>query len=292
MKTRIAFQGEPGAFSEEAVQTLFGRDAEPVPCREFSDVGDAVCAGTVDAGLLPVENSVAGTVTGAYDVLATRELDVFAEVVRPIRHFLLGVPGASLATVTRASSHPVALAQCTRFLRAQPGLVAVAVYDTAAAARDVAALRDPSHAAVAGLSAASRYGLVVLAADIQDRADNQTRFVGIVRPGADRPFLQARESAPRKSMLVAETPNQPGALVALLAPFAEHAVNLTKIESRPADSPWTYRFFLELEGDVSAADVRAAIEQAAGVSSALRVLGCFPTVPPQTTSEADHNGAG
>lgn len=289
MRARVAFQGEPGAFSEEAVHTLFGEGAEPVPCRDFADVGDAVCAGSVDAGLLPVENSVAGTVTGSYDVLATRDLDVIGEVVRPIRHFLLGVAGASLAAVTRASSHPVALAQCTRFLRAQPGLEAVAVYDTAAAARDVAALRDPTHAAVAGLGAATRYGLIVLAADIQDRADNQTRFVGVVRPGATRPALRTRDSTARKTMLVAETPNRPGALVALLAPFAENAVNLTKIESRPAETPWTYRFFLELEGDDGAANVRAAIDQATGVSAALRVLGSFPTVPPRTGEE---NGAG
>jgi prephenate dehydratase len=271
---RVAFQGAPGAFSEEAVVSRFGTAAEPVPSREFRDVAAAVANGDVDYGLLPIENSIAGSVTAAYDVLAAGGLEIVGEVVRPIRHCLLGVAGATLAGVRQARSHPVALAQCARFFVAHPEIAAVAAYDTAGAAQEVAALGRADIAAVAARRAAERFGLAVLVEDIQDRADNQTRFFVVARPGASPPPLPIGPVVHR-TVLLAETANQPGSLLALLQPFAQRGVNLTKLESRPGEAPWTYRFFLELDGDRAAAAVREALADARSRTTSFHVLGSF-----------------
>lgn len=282
-KDRIAFQGELGAFSEEAVRALYGNAAEPIPLREFRDVGEAVVEGRVAAGVLPVENSIAGSVGPAYDVLLSLPLRVVGEVVRPIRHFLLSVPGADVAGVRRAVSHPVALAQCTEFLRRHPEMEAVAVYDTAGAARDVAGAGDPALAAIASRLAGERYGLEVLAPDIQDRRDNQTRFYAVVAD--DRAPEAALPRQERKTALVVETRNRPGALVAVLGSFAAHGVNLTKLESRPGPEPWSYRFILELVSADPHAEA-AAVEEASAAALSLRVLGRFPPWRPLDESPA------
>lgn len=297
---RVAFQGEPGAFSEEAVREYFGAEAVPVPCREFRHVGEALRAGETKYALLPIENTLVGAVVGSYDVLAGGGLEVIGEVIRPIRHFLLGVPGASLAGIRRVLSHPVALGQCTRFLAEHPGIEAVAVHDTAGAAREVAERGDPTIAAIAPRGAADRYGLEPIAGDLQDRSDNQTRFLALVRreaPDQEAGDAQAggvqspgaatssptelfsgapeRDSGPWKSMLIAEMDNQPGALVALLAPFAERGVNLSALECRPGGEPWTYRFFIELTTDLTAGEARAALEEASARAVRLITLGVF-----------------
>lgn len=287
---RVAFQGELGAFSEEAVRALYGGDnLEPIPCRDFRAAGEAVIGGRVDAAVLPVENSIAGSVGAAYDVLAGLPLRVVGEVVRPIRHCLMAVPGASPDGVRRAMSHPVALAQCTAFLRARPGIEAVAVYDTAGAARQVAESGDPTVAAIASRLAAERYGLEVLVADVQDRYDNQTRFYSVVAEAAGGAGAGGIEGgslaggpAERKTALLMETANEPGALVAVLQVFADHGINLTKLESRPAPEPWTYRFILELvSGDPDSES--AAVDRAAAAAVSMRVLGRFaPAAPVQT----------
>ena len=272
----VAFQGELGAFSEEAVETFFRGYAVPLPRREFRDLAASVVAGEADFGMLPVENSVAGSVLPAHDVLLSSELAVVGEVIRPIRHFLLGVPGATLDAVTRVISHPVALAQCTRFLAEHPSFEAVAVYDTAGAARDVAGRGDPAVAAVAARGAARRYGLAVLAEDLQDRRDNQTRFLVVTHPGRVLP-RGAGGDGPIKTALVVETENRPGALVEVLLPFAERGINLTKLESRPGERPWTYRFFLELQADAGEAPAAEALAEIGRRAGALRVLGSFPS---------------
>lgn len=281
-RPRVAFQGEPGAFSEEAIFEFFGDRAVPLPCREFRHVGEAVRSGAAEYGLLPIENTLAGAVVGSYDVLADGGLVVIGEVVRPIRHFLLGVPGASIAGLRRVLSHPVALAQCTRFLLAHPGIEAVAVHDTAGAAREVAERGDASVAAIAASGAADRYRLDRIAADLHDRHDNQTRFLVLRRadaPGGgalpDPTSRGPSATGPWKSMLVAEMENRPGALVALLAPFAERSVNLSALECRPGGEPWTYRFFVELEADVTIGGARAALEEAGARAVTLHTLGVF-----------------
>lgn len=277
--TTVGFQGEPGAYSEEAVMRFFGAAAVPVPYRDFRRVGDAVAAGEVDYGLLPVENTIAGSVAGSYDVLAALDLVVVGEVVAPIRHCLLGLPGADLETVTRILSHPVALAQCTRFLEARPGVEAIAVYDTAGAAKQVAYGGDPACAAIASRRAADRYGLAVLAAGVEDRRDNQTRFF-VVAPARDRwkaaAGRVARGAGGMKVALLVETPNEPGALVGVLQPFAERRLNLAKLEARPAPEPWTYRFFIEVEARRDSDAVECALIEVRERADSVRVLGGFP----------------
>jgi prephenate dehydratase len=277
--TRVAFQGELGAFSEEAVHRFFGDAVEPIPCRDFPEVARRTLAGDVDFGLLPIENSLAGSVVGSYDVLAAGELTIVGEVVSPIHHCILGIPGASLETIRRVMSHPVALAQCTRILRSLPHVEALAVYDTAGAAKEVADEADPTHAAIAGRAAAERYGLDILAADVEDRPDNQTRFLVVVPAGTDpasRPPLPATPPGASRTSIVLTTRNTPGALLRVLSPFAERGINLSKLESRPAGEPWSYRFFIELDADATSPNASAAIDAVRTQTLDLHVLGTYP----------------
>lgn len=179
---RVAFQGERGAYGEDAIVALWGDDAEPVPVRTFDDVVRLVATGAADAGVLPVENSLVGTVHDGVRALdASPDVAVIDEATVPVAHCLLGVAGATLARLERVESHPVALAQCTRFLLRNPGIAARATWDTAGAARDVAVAGDARCAAIAGRGAARRWGLVVLAEGIADAPDNRTRFVVLRR---------------------------------------------------------------------------------------------------------------
>lgn len=273
-RLRIAFQGEAGAFSEEAVHQCFGAEnVAAVPCRDFDAVAAAILDDAVDAGMLPVENSIAGGVAAAYDVLAGARLTIHGELVRPIRLCLLGLPGSQTASLERVLSHPVALAQCTRFLNTL-GAERIAVYDTAGAAREVLRRGDATQGAVAGLGAASHYGLEVLAEDIQDRNDNQTRFLVIGRNGGIAPPVQLRAGS-YKTALLLETEHRAGALVEILQPFSEAGISLTHIESRPGERPWHYRFVLELLADAASEPGRTAIETVRRRARSLVVLGSF-----------------
>ncbi|MDR0787925.1 MAG: prephenate dehydratase [Gemmatimonadota bacterium] len=274
--TRVAFQGELGAFSEEAVVRLFGEGATAVPCRDFAEVGRAVTSGEVDFGVLPIENSLAGSVIGSYDVLGGGTFRIVGEVITPIHHNILGVPGSTLSGLRRIVSHPVALAQCTRILRELSGVEALAVYDTAGAARDVAAEGDLTQAAIAGNSAASRYGLTVLARNVEDRDDNQTRFLAIIPADAELRTPPRRASGTMKTALLLETSNEPGALLRVLSPLAGRGLNLSKLESRPAGEPWSYRFFLEFDGDSSEPAAAAALEEVRSATLQLHILGSYP----------------
>jgi prephenate dehydratase len=273
---RAAFQGELGAFSEDAVLRVCGRDVEPIPCRENRDVVRAVANGTVDLGVLPLENTLAGTVTASYDAIADEPaVHVVGEVVIPIHHCLLGVPGAALRSLRVVESHPVALAQCAGFLEQHQWIEARAAYDTAGAAREVARVNDPTRAAIAGRPAAERYGLVILAADVEDRPDNQTRFAVISRTA---PRLTV--GAPAKSILILSTQNRPGALVRVLVPIAERGLNLTKIESRPTGEPWTYRFVLEFEHLARDPAADEALGEVRSASASFHVAGTYELKPP------------
>jgi prephenate dehydratase len=277
--TTIAIQGELGAFSEEAARRFFAEAVEPIPCRSFAEVGEAVIDGRVDFGLLPIENSLAGSVVGSYDVLATPELTVVGEVVTPIHHCLLALPHADLEGISQVLSHPIALAQCQRFFQSHPRLEAVAFYDTAGAAKEITSRGDTSQAAIAGRAAAERYGLEILAADIEDRHDNQTRFLVVVNAdNAGRPVPSAPPVSPetRKTSLLVETRNAPGTLVHLILPFSDRGFNLSKIESRPGPVPWSYRFFIEVEADARESTVMEAVEEAREHATLFRVLGTFP----------------
>lgn len=275
-----AFQGAPGAFSEEALRTYFEAEGfpqqvEPLPCRSFAEVVAAVQEGRADYGVLPVENTLAGSVTGAYDALADGRLSVVGEVIRPIRHCLLGLPGTRLEDIRRIVSHPVALAQCTGFLSSQANAESIAVYDTAGGAMEVAEGGDPTVAAVASRGAGERYGLDVLAADIQDRDDNQTRFY-VVHPEGRRRRASHGDPADHKTVMVIEVENRPGSLLDILEPFARRGLNLSKLASRPAPVPWRYRFLLEVQASAEEEEMALAVGEVEEHATSLRVLGSFP----------------
>jgi prephenate dehydratase len=272
---RVAFQGELGAYSDEALRLFFGAHAAPVACRDFAAVGERVAAGEVEYGLLPIENSLAGSVVGSYDVLASTDLVVVGEIVCPIHHCVLALPGVDMGDLRRVLSHPVALAQCRRWLAAHAHAEAVAWYDTAGAAKAVAEGGDPRSGAIASRLAAERYGLEVLESRVEDRPDNQTRFLVVARPDAPRPRRAVEGSTGTRTSLLAETANSPGSLFHLLRPFAEHGVNLSKLESRPAEEPWSYRFFIELDGAAGDPPLERALEEARAIAI-VRVLGSYP----------------
>ena len=277
---RVGFQGELGAFSEEAIYELVA-EAEAVPCRSFDAVVLAVEQGTADAGVLPVENTLAGTVAAAYDALAGGATRVVSEVAIPIRHCLLGVPGASVQSLEEVRSHPVALSQCRGFFALHPGILEQAVYDTAGAARAVASAGVPTVAAIASRGAGVRYGLDVLQAELQDRSDNQTRFFLVTREGMGEDSIgepsassQAVDRLALKTAWVAEIPNRPGSLHELLGVFVARGLDLTHVVSRPAESPWTYRFILAFT-HADPADAGRASEEAERLGAVVRELGTF-----------------
>jgi len=274
----VAFQGEPGAFSEAAAMQLLGEGIETVPRTTFDAAFRAIPDGAADALLAPVENSLAGSVVRVYDLLLDSDLRIVAEMILHIEHQLIGCPGATLTGLRSVASHPVALAQCERFFLAHPELKRVPAEDTAGSVREVLARGERSAAAIAGRRAAVRYGGVILAEDIHDNSENFTRFVLLIPQGPDSGHWQVEpaNAAPLKMSLALRLAHKPGSLLAALEPFARHGVNLLKIESRPIQGrPWEYRFFLDVEGPETS-NLQTAIEAARGVTSELRVLGIYP----------------
>ena len=269
--TTVAFQGELGAYSEEAVVKLFGVRAEPVPCRENRDVARQVAAGAADAGVLPVENTLAGSVPASYDaILAEPTLHVVGEIVIPIHHCIMAIAGTQLRELRVIESHPIALAQCAAWFASHPDVEARAAYDTAGAAREVARAKDPARGALASRVAATHYGLTLLATNVEDRNDNQTRFVVLGRA----PIALAPGTA-AKTILMLEVDNKPGALVRVLTPLSARELNLTKIESRPTGEPWRYHFVLEFEHEANDAQVAAALAEVQRQAAGTRVVGTY-----------------
>lgn len=268
--SRVAFHGEHGAFSEDAVAALWA-SATPAPQRSLADVLRSVATGEADAGVLPVENTVAGGVVAAYDALAAvPDVHVIAETILSIEQCLLALPGATLEELSVVESHPVALMQCGEFLSRFPGLRQQASSNTATAAHDVAVAGDRTRAAIAGKRAARRYGLAVLVEHIEDRPDNQTRFLAVARqPVAVPPGTPARTS------FVFTTANRPGALIHALQPIATHELNLSKLESRPTGQPWTYQFFADVDHDANDARLEAAVSQMRTATQHCRILGTY-----------------
>ena len=273
---RIAFQGEPGAYSEEAL-FLLAPDAQSQPYREFRDVAQAVLERRAELGLLPIENSLVGSIATNFDLIAESALAIVGEVVSAVHHCLLGVPGAQRAALRRVLSHPVALAQCERFLRELSGVEVVAFYDTAGAAGEVARRKDTSLGAVAGVLAARRYGLEVLAERIEDEPHNQTRFLLVARDATPPPA-----DVPAKTTLRLKLPHRPGTLARALAPFADAGLNLTKLESRPDRStPWEYLFYLDVEGRAAEPAMRSALAALATQGAVITLLGEYARFTPR-----------
>ena len=268
-RPRVAFQGEPGAFSEEAIWDLFGEGgAISVACPTFRAAFDSLGAGDTDYALCPVENSYAGSVHDVYDLLLGAPWAVIQrEVVHPVHHLLLAAPGVALSDVRRAYSHPQALMQCAPFLR-EKGIEPVAVQDTAGAARRVAEERPHDAAAVAGSGAMRRYGLNALAIDIEATPDNSTRF-----------WLLAREAGAvegnTKASVVLWLAHRPGALAECLDVLATRGMNLTKIESRPSrEGRWEYVFYLDFEAGTETA-IHQALAHLKRRSTRVRLLGIY-----------------
>ena len=260
--TKIAYQGLAGAFSEAAAAALFP-GASLLPRRTFAEVFAALEAHEVDAAVVPVENTHAGSVADVYDLLRQHTgAKVVAEIIVRVRHCLLGVRGSSIEGIRVARSHPQALAQVEDFLRRHDIRPEVA-FDTAGAAAEVAEANDPTVAAVASRRAAERYGLDVLEDSIETSSDNFTRFFAVASD-ADREVAKlipaALRKGPTKTSLVYKTANLPGALVRSLQPFATAWIQLSKIESRPSRAaPWDYVFYLDFEGDPTAWPAKEAL---------------------------------
>jgi prephenate dehydratase len=283
LEMRVAFQGEPGAFSEEAAVQLLGEGITTVPRPTFDAAFRAISDGLADALLAPVENTLAGPVVRVYDLLLESALTITAETILPIEHHLIGCPGSRLDSIHSVASHPMALAQCERFFVAHPGLKRIPAEDTAGSVREALARGDKTAAAIAGRRAAEHYNGVILASDIQDNAENFTRFV-LLRPAA-----KAEPPPPEahKMSIAMRLAHRPGALLASLEPFAKHGVNLQKIESRPIHGrPWEYQFFLDVEAD-SSSQLESALAEVRQATSDLRVLGLYVAArTPAPTPEA------
>lgn len=279
----VAYQGEPGAYGEEAVLGYFGEvSVAALPLPTFSAVCAAVAAGRAAAAVLPLENSLAGAVGEALDALMRAELEVVGELLLPVRHQLVALPGVRLPEIRWVASHSQALAQCEAFLSAGDWEVIVAD-NTASAARRLAKQGDRHGAVIASTRAAARHGLAVLARDIQDAPDNQTRFAVAARRG-DRQLpaadgsLAARDGARTATLIAFETRDLPGALHHALGCFAEAGVNVSRIESRPAGKTrWKYRFITSVDGDARADPLRTALKALRRRAHDVRLLGSYPS---------------
>lgn len=269
---RVAFQGEPGAFSEAAAIQLLGNAITTVPRATFDAAFRAIDERAADALLAPVENTLAGSVVRVYDLLLQSRLTIVAETILPIEHHLIGCPGAALQGIRSVASHPMALAQCERFFSTHSDLKRVPAEDTAGSVREVLSRGDKSCAAIAGRRAAEHYRGLILAESIQDNAENFTRFV-LLLPEKQAAAWISPEA--RKISLAMRLAHRPGALLASLEPFAKHGVNLLKIESRPIHGrPWEYQFFIDVEaGDAARLD--QALAEVRNATSELRVLGRY-----------------
>ncbi len=282
MTETVAFQGIAGAYSEQAIHQFYGTEAESSPCNTLEDIFLAVEEGRADHGMLPVENAVAGSVNRSYELLMEHDLRIYAEVILRVRHMLMAPVGTALDRIKRVRSHPQALAQCQRYLE-RHGLLPEPAFDTAGAARQLAAEPEPDVAAIASSLAAELYDLEILEKDIQDYAFNYTRF-----------FVLATESPPRaprnKTSLIFTTPHQPGALYDCMGEFAKRRINLSKIESRPRlNRPWQYIFYLDFEGHCQDPRCEAALMGLLRRSSFVKLLGSYPAA---TTPTVDRGTIG
>jgi len=267
---RIAFQGIRGAYSEAALLACFGPSTDAVGFPLSEQVFDAVEAGQVDGGFVPVENSIAGPVGVNNDLLLERSVFATAEFYLPIEHCLLGRPGDRLEDVKTVCSHPVALAQCRDFINGH-GMRAVPEYDTAGAAEIVAKRRTPGEAAIASKRCAEVYGLELLAERVQSVPNNITRFLAFRRGGpSDSP-------AGGKTSLAFYVHDHPGALLDCLKKFAEHEINLTRLESRPVpENPFEYVFFVDLLGGHDEGALQAAISELRTAARQVKIIGSYP----------------
>ena len=265
----VAFQGEPGAYSESAVYQFFGQKVQAKPCRDFRDVFETVKLGEVAAGAVPVENSLEGSINQNYDLFFNYDLKVCGEVIVRIAHCLIVNPGTAMSQIKAVYSHPQALAQCRSYLEKAKWEI-VPAYDTAGSVKIIKEQKLTNAAAIASERAAEIYGMQILARDIADNKENYTRFF----------VVSQQDSAPTgkdKTSIIFSAKHEPGSLYDALGEFAKRKINLTRIESRPTKkTAWEYNFYLDFEGhrtEQKCAEVLKALEKYAIF---VKILGSYP----------------
>jgi prephenate dehydratase len=276
---RVGFQGEPGAYSEAAVFEYFSAtDVSAVPCESFEQVFNAVKNGDCQCGVLPIENSLAGSIHQNYDLLMQNPLWVTGEHFLRVSHCLIAKPGTKISDIKTVMSHPQALAQCAGYIRSMAGVKVEPVYDTAGSVKIMRNQNDSSIAAIASKQAAQIFGMEILAEKIEDNQANFTRFL-IVAPDPVHPKTDAKTS------IVFTLKNEPGSLYNAMREFATRGIDLCKIESRPlVGTPWDYLFYIDLTGSTENQPVQEALENLKQFAPMLRVLGSYPSRKPVSKS--------
>lgn len=268
----MAIPGELGSFSHAAALAAHGSEIRLIPCADFPELFRTVAESRAEHGVVPIENSLTGSIHENYDLLRAHSLCVVGETKIRVRHCLIARPGTTLEQVRRVASHPVALAQCRKFFAAHPMMTAVPAYDTAGSVRDLMDHRVAADAAIASDLAAQLYGGSVLDAGIEDHPANFTRFLLVSRHPAPE-----QRTAPCKTSLVVSLANVPGSLHRALGPFARRGLDLSKIESRPIPGrPWEYVFYLDVLGDpVEVEAALADLTAETGGAESVRLLGTY-----------------
>ncbi len=282
MKRRVAFQGELGAFSQVAVRQLAGDNCVPVPLLAFEDVFLSVVNGKCQCAVIPIENTLHGSIHENYDHLLKYDLPIRGETFVRIVHNLIVPPGTKFSQLRRVFSHTVALNQCRRFFEEHPRIARVPFYDTAGSVKMLMQERPTDAGAIASASAAEIYGAAILRKSIEDDRQNFTRFFLLEKPKRAGSHVPARRAGSEQAMkfktsVVFTLRSVPGSLFRALSAFALRDINLTKIESRPLrGKPWEYLFYLDFAGHIGDAPCRNALSHLAEIADFLRVLGCYP----------------
>jgi prephenate dehydratase len=274
MKKRVAYQGITGSFSSMAARALYGSDFTHLQTTRFREIFEHVAAGRADVGVVPIENALAGSIHENYDLLSEYRCSIVGEFYCPVQlHLMTPSPRETLKTITQVFSHPKALEQCSNFLERHPAISPVVFSDTAGAAAHIRDLQTPGIAAIASEEAASEYGLTIIGRGIQNHASNMTRFFAV----ASNP---EGVETPSKCTLILSLRHEPASLYKLLGEFAELAINVTKIESRPIPGkPFEYSFHVDLETTPEAkGTLHDAVERARRATVETRVLGFYSTV--------------
>jgi len=271
-KVKVAYQGEPGAYSESAVYSYFGSSVQPIPCRNFSDVFRSVEMNETEFGIVPIENSIEGSVNAVYDLFLKYDPKVYGEIILKITHCLIANPRTKLEDIKVIYSHPQALGQCRTYLESL-NCELISTYDTAGSVKMIKEQGLTDAGAIAGERAAKIYGMNIIAREISDNPNNYTRF-----------FVLAKTDAPPsgndKTSVIFSTKHIPGALYQALGEFAKRSINLTKIESRPTKRrPWEYNFYLDFEGHRSEKKCAEALEGLRRKAVFVKILGSYPKAP-------------
>ena len=275
---QVAYQGERGAFSETAARRLVNAALAPMPRPTFEEMFAAVVDGDADCCVVPIENSLAGSIHRNYDLLLESKLAIAGETNLRIVHNLIAPSQVPLEQIRRVYSHPVALAQCGRFLRANATMEATPVHDTAGAVRMVVERGRGDEAAIASADAAEIYGGTILARGVEDHAQNFTRFLLLVPPDAIASFPRVNGEGRWKTSMIFRVANRPGALYHALGAFAMFEIDLAKIESRPVEGrPWEYAFYADVIGQIEDERLSRALGNLRTMAEELHVFGSYPT---------------